>query len=237
MRHATNDEIKSMNSVEADTMSKAEERLAAPSEQEPSASKDVHGLIVFVHGLHPLFRGKASYGGMEHLLKAQLPNHDFYGFHYLGTYWSSSDPEKLARRIEEQIRKKTAENNYQQIYLFGHSFGALLLRQAILYGAELDGQKDDWLSKVKRVVLLAGANRGFQPYTGWLEVIASFGSLLQRLPLIPAPLRLGRLAVYGLRGSVWVTKLRMQWVKMSVDKPEKLPFTVQIRGTTVSSTP
>jgi type IV secretory pathway VirJ component len=71
------------------------------------------------------------------LFTEKLRNHDLYSLNYLGTYWSSADPEKLARRLEEEMRKKTAENNYTQLYLVGRSFGALLLRQAILYAAEL----------------------------------------------------------------------------------------------------
>jgi triacylglycerol esterase/lipase EstA (alpha/beta hydrolase family) len=145
-------------------MSKPEPAAAEPSQEEPSqpTATESRGLIVFVRGLHPFFPRKALYQRIEQLLKDKLPNHDLYSLEYFGTYWSSADPEKLARRLEEEVRKKTAENKYTQLYLVGHSFGALLLRQAILYAAELTEQTDDWLSKVKRVILLAGANRGFQ---------------------------------------------------------------------------
>jgi len=199
-------------------MSKPEPAAAEPSQEEQSqpTATESRGLIVFVRGLHPFFPRKALYQRIEQLLKDKLPNHDLYSLEYLGTYWSSADPEKLARRLEEEVRKKTAENKYTQLYLVGHSFGALLLRQAILYAAELTEQTDDWLRKVKRVILLAGANRGFQPYTGLLELIASFGTLLQRLPLIPPFLRFGPLAVYGLSGSVWTSegvKSRIDWLQ------------------------
>ena len=214
-------------------MEKPEAVEAAPSTSgaNGSVASAASGLIIFVRGLHPFFPSRASYQRIEQLLKDKLPNHELYAFHYWGTYWSSADPEKLGKRLEEEIRKKTATKSYDQLYLVGHSFGALLIRQAVLFALDLGGQSHEWLSKVKRLILLAGANRGFQPYTGLTESIAAFGTLLQRLPLLPPFLRLGRLAIYGLRGSVWVTKLRMHWVQMSAQEESKLPFTVQIRGT------
>lgn len=202
----------------------------AKGDQTSNPTGDALGLIVFVHGLHPFFSKNSYYEGIKNLLTQQLPNHDLHSFDYLGTYWSSAAPETLALRLEQEIRQKVAEKNYKQLYLVGHSFGGLLIRQAILYGARLADDENSWLAKVKRVILLAGTNRGFQPYNRASEILATIGVFIQWLPFLHPFLRLGRLAVYGLRGSVWVTQLRMQWITMSVEKPGVLPFTVQIRG-------
>ena len=129
----------------------------------------------------------------------------------------------MARDLHDKIRQE-ASRDYKQIYLVGHSFGALVLWQAILLNAALEGQQGYWVGRINKVILLAGTNRGFQPYTRLYEKLASIGRFLEGLPSF---LRVGQLAVCGLRGSPWVTTLRMEWVK----KRSKMPFTVQIRGT------
>lgn len=198
----------------------------APSERgsmsPPTAQS---GLIVFVHGLHPLWSANSNYDGIKDLFKTALPACDWYSFSYLGTYWSCANPEALCERLRSQVKTEfnRADKNYEKLYLVGHSFGALLVRQAILNG--IDNHTDnEWLDKVERVVLLAGTNRGFQPYNRWLEFLTKVARLL---PLLPPWIPFGKLAVRGLRGSDWVTSLRMRWAKIS----EQLPFTVQILGT------
>jgi hypothetical protein len=81
-----------------------------------------------------------------------------------------------------------------------------------------------WQSLVERVILLGGANRGFLPYNATWKIAASVAQLFQ---LLPSPLAMGQLALKGLRGSNWVTNLRMAWLR----RREKVPFTVQIRAT------
>jgi hypothetical protein len=80
-----------------------------------------------------------------------------------------------------------------------------------------------WVNKVKKVVLLGGTNRGFLPYSWFWKFCAGIASLCQYLPGI---LRAGRLPVKGLRGSAWVTNLRMAWL----GKANDVPFTIHIRG-------
>ena len=176
-------------------------------------------LIVFVHGLHPLWSSDSAYDGIKRLFKEALPACDWYSFPYWGTYWSWSNAATLSERLRSEVKREfgRTDKKYGKLYLVGHSFGALLVRQAILKG--MDNQTDnDWLDKIERVVLLAGTNRGFQPYNRWLEFLTKVARLM---PLF------GKLAVMGLRGSDWVTSLRMRWARIS----EQLPFTVQILGT------
>lgn len=209
-------------------MAEPEQIEAAQSDEKaPPTNTDPVGLIVFVHGLHPAFQ-KLDYTGIEALLKEAIEKHDgdrhdLYSFKYNGSYFSTAHPEKVAERLHDEISKEMSKG-YKQLYLVGHSFGALLLRQAILFNATLEGKRGYWVDEVNKAIFLAGTNRGFQPYSRLYEKLASLGRVLQGLPSF---LRVGQLAVGGLRGSPWVTTLRMEWVK----KRGKLPFTVQIRGT------
>ena len=128
----------------------------------------------------------------------------------------------LAARLEQEIAQMVQVNGITKLYLVGHSYGALLLRRAILINMGLTATSP-WQNIVARVLLLGGANRGFLPYNAKWKIGALIAWPFQ---LLPSPWAVGQLALKGLRGSNWVTNLRMAWLK----ERDKVPFTVQIRG-------
>lgn len=201
--------------------SNAKESATAGTSTPPPTPKK---LIVFVRGLHRIFPGEARYKDIEETLKKCISNSEVCQLpsSYLNTYWSGQDPTKLAASLEKQIATKVTQDGFTELYLVGHSYGALLLRKAILLN--LGGTRTSvWHDKVKRIILLGGANRGFLPYNLWTEFLASIARLIQWLP---TPLCIGQLALNGLRGSAWLNDLRMTWL----EQHGSVPFTVQIRG-------
>lgn len=187
-----------------------------------SESTSARGLIVFVHGLHPL-PWISDYRPMQTVLRESIPGCEVFAFRYWGSYWPGQDPDVLAARLEEATAREVRIRSVAKLYLVGHSYGALLLRRAILINMGSTATLS-WQSLVERVILLGGANRGFLPYNATWKIAASVAQLFQ---LLPSPLAMGQLALKGLRGSNWVTNLRMAWLR----RREKVPFTVQIRGT------
>ena len=109
-----------------------------------------------------------------HLQEIQTPCHVAV-FRFYGHYISGRSPDALAQLLCNDL--ETIAGNYEEVYLAGHSFGALLLRKAILLSIDTkamaiardeekapatpgnDGphvtevEMVNWLGKVKRVVL------------------------------------------------------------------------------------
>jgi pimeloyl-ACP methyl ester carboxylesterase len=198
------------------------------------------GILVFVHGLHDqmdLFRtnGYPRYEELLWFLRDQcLAGNDYFKrdgmpagwdvgvFRYYGNYFSSADPNELAMALENDLAK--LHLRYRRIILVGHSFGALLIRKAML----LDRDGSRWLKRVERVVMLAGTNRGFRvPPRMAVAALEIVGGWLQGLRVLPRWLRGGNVAMSCLRGAPWVTDLRLEWV----GKKWSPPLILQIRGT------
>jgi pimeloyl-ACP methyl ester carboxylesterase len=109
--------------------------------------------------------------------------------------------------------------SFDDIVLIGHSMGALLVRQAYLIALGSSSRRTvvkPWASKVSRIVLLAGINRGLKLSTG--------RKLLAAL-LLPGPCLLRDLLI----GSDFVTNLRLWWIKKLVAQPRR-PLVVQVLG-------
>jgi hypothetical protein len=226
----------------ASPANRPQEEIGHSSQDQPKK------LVVFVHGLHAfpdtlrwnMYRKYAKL--LKHLQKIQNPCHVAV-FRFYGHYISGRSPDALAQLLCKDL--ETIAGDYEEIYLTGHSFGVLLLRKAILLNidakavvAARDEEKTrvngydvtkagmlNWLGKVKRVVLLAGTNRGFRVPDGmrWLESLA-------RLLTLFFYSRLGSLALDCIRGASWVTQLRMDWIKI-FSKPVRPNLEiVQVRG-------
>jgi pimeloyl-ACP methyl ester carboxylesterase len=122
----------------------------------------------------------------------------------------------LAILIEGEWLEK---GSFEDIVLIGHSMGALLVRQAYLtgLGSSLNRMRPKpWASKVSRMVLLAGINRGLK-LSIWEKLLAAL--------LLPGPCLLRDL----LHGSDFVTNLRLWWIKKLAAQQER-PLVVQVLG-------
>jgi len=190
-------------------------------------------LVVFVHGLtgfstigshYPLLaflqRELPAVLAAEH--GGQAPVVEILPFRYLATFWAVSDPdvhsEALAAFLEHHAPR------YDSVYLVGHSFGCLLIRAAVLRLSPATR------ARVRRMVFLAGTNRGFFPITA-AQKAAAFGGRILQAALQPLKLdRLipGRLAMSGLRGSNWLASLRLRWIHACRRHPP--PPTVMLHG-------
>ncbi|MFM9697858.1 hypothetical protein [Streptomyces europaeiscabiei] len=109
----------------------------------------------------------------------------------------------------------------QEIVLIGHSAGGVLLRYAYLCGCgRLRGDKGDWVANVRRIVLLAAPNRGVE------------SSRLSR------PTRMAVAFAGGwkfaarelLAGAVFMTNLRLEWIRHFTGLRVGAPTVVQVRG-------
>jgi hypothetical protein len=179
-----------------------------------------------------------------HILTPKLP---------LGGF-SCADANQIAAQIvteiTEQVQFRLNRNwaKFSEILLIGHSMGALIARKAYLIAcgiseAPLDDPdlslseniRQPWAADVKRIILLAGMNRGWSInyHLGFfrslsMSVGAAYGHLLLALSH-------KRLVIFNARcGSAFVTQLRLQWlalVSSSRDKNIPLALTVQLLGT------
>jgi pimeloyl-ACP methyl ester carboxylesterase len=119
------------------------------------------------------------------------------------------------------------EGPFDEILLVGHSLGGVLVRQAFLLGSQIFFEQykhqDEWCLNVKRFVLFASINRGFNPENlhvlRFLYVaLRLFGPLIQFYKDLEA-------------GSNFITDLRIQWIRHFRTLRDKAPVVVQLLGT------
>ncbi|GIF50740.1 hypothetical protein DFJ67_1850 [Asanoa ferruginea] len=112
----------------------------------------------------------------------------------------------IAARIHQSW---VANGGYDEIVLVGHSVGGLIVRQAYLLAlAGEPGERNPWAGKVNRVVLFASLNRGLPARferRWWLPAAAWFARVL--------PFTRHWLIHDVLRGSAFITNLRITWVR------------------------
>ncbi len=113
---------------------------------------------------------------------------------------------KLVRKIDNKVtERERAGGKYESIKLVGHSFGAVLARKIaiIAFGEQRDKdgnrpvpfeqefadflERREWAGRIRRIVLLAGLNRGWSVSArmGWLDTI-SWSALQSSTPPIAA---------------------------------------------------
>ncbi len=142
---------------------------------------------------------------------------DLFPFSYSNSYLSNANPEDIAAQLALSINKACQKNRYSRIFIMGHSIGALLARRTVLLAKE---KEYAWVDLLNRMVLLAGTNRGFVPYNSMFSFFA----------LIVPVFRVAKLIMSMQIGSVWVTSLRMKWIKTYCYGKIKGPEIVQIYG-------
>lgn len=120
-----------------------------------------------------------------------------------------------------------AEGGFSEVVLVGHSIGGVLIREAYLIGCRVDDPDvgpQPWAERVRRIVLLASINRGFDPDRRlWTRLAVRMTQLVRgrNFPLV------GNV----LRGSPFITNLRIRWIRHMAHLGPRAPNVVQVLGT------
>lgn len=166
---------------------------------------------------------------------------------YPSHYLSNANPIAIADLISKHAQAEWDRKKYARLVVVGNSMGALLARKAMLLSAGR-GAGDDhytpapaqaeapWHKQVKRMILLAGMNRGWDVsgqkpadmrwYTyATLGSLAWFGNLTHN----------GQLVLGMQSGSPFVADLRLEWMRWMLDLEKNNPGysgveTVQLLG-------
>jgi pimeloyl-ACP methyl ester carboxylesterase len=125
--------------------------------------------------------------------------------------------DELAAAISNYWQTQDRPSN---VLLMGHSIGGLLVRQAYL--SALADPTQTWVQQVSRIVLFAAPNRGVQT--------RSLGLFVGRIVSLVLSVSHGWSAGDMLRGSPFLTNLRIQWLR-TVPLMANPPLVIQIRGT------
>jgi predicted esterase len=178
-------------------------------------------LIVLVHGQVRTIEWVRT--ALERIRQAR-PDADILFLKYPSHPASNANAFEIADQMCGCIHGQFAAGQYENIILVGYSRGALLLRKAYVYGHGLIQDLETvpsqtrpqlpWVRAVKRVVLLAGMNRGWtlrrrlpsMSIAEWLWL--RFMRRIARLT--------GTASLYGQceNGHPFVANLRIQWLDL-----------------------
>jgi len=179
----------------------------------------------------PAIAGRLKqWGGLVDRLKREplLSGSTWLLYDHNKGWLSVADCTQLARSLRAKIDQEwSARGPFDDVILVGHSLGGLLVRQAYLYaqtGDEITMQTSAWATRVSRIVLLAGANRGVD--TKRFLALRFFAWLVRALQ----PLQ-RLLLCQILRGSDFITNLRIQWIRVFEQLGNTAPVVVQLLGT------
>jgi pimeloyl-ACP methyl ester carboxylesterase len=144
-------------------------------------------------------------------------------------WYSIADPAKLAIKLEARIHQEyeKKKGRFDSVILVGHSLGGLLVRQAYLQASGADPvtrMRNEWATKVTRIILLAAPNRGVDPRR---SVLLRMASWMARA--VPACRRM--LAWHLFRGSEFISNLRIQWIRYFAALGPAAPDVIQVLGT------
>lgn len=221
---------------------------------EPGGTREE--LIVCLHG----YRNRSQrLQEVRDVLRAGKPNADIFAplLPTAAGFWRCvQKAETIVAALIEAIdgfvqARDTTRAGYQSITLIGHSFGAVLARKilVIAYGEQADAKGRvatpfepefdrykaglAWAPKIRRMVLLAGMNRGWTVTSAmdWTTSVAwSFGQLVGEISDMLGHPR----TVFAIRrGAPFLVNTRLQWLAlMNPDfghRPELMA--VQLLGT------
>ncbi len=187
-----------------------------------------------------------SMGEVIRWIAEDEPDADLLVPFYDASLFSSADVFRLASRLEDLLDRTCADRErsdggYEQVVLIGHSVGALLMRKAYAYalGATEDHpvfgrrtQPKSWVSKVERLILLAPMNRGWdirpRPRHMSLWKLAFYWLILT----VSACTGTARLLRELRRGTVFVSNLRLQWIRLCREHGDAVAPMIMLLGDT-----
>lgn len=231
--------------VDVADASKLSGRHAWPLEEadfDRSPTGSASHLFVLLHGFG--WDGHANMGHLKETVRDVAPTADIWTPQLPLGPWNFDDPEVVAEELVLRLHQLNQVRNYQQITLVGHSSGAVFARKlwVLAHGAQFDGTAErqrfaTWPSRINRIVLLAGMNRGWSVDSAMgvlTRIQFTAGAMLGHLI---SAFSYGHLepTVFGFRrGAPFLTRMRLQWLEVERTikfRAEALPITVQVVGT------
>lgn len=193
-------------------------RSAAVQAHLETGKSSYRRLFVLVHGYTPR---EARLDQTSTILKQYG---DVLRIEYPAALYSSKEPEDICGEINELLEKHVQTGQYESVVLVAHSVGALLARRTLLDGQD---SAKKWVSKVRRVVLLAGANRGWSldgdkpadlgTATRFAWRIAEWGARLTGF---------GTFILQFQKGTPFVANLRLDWMRRMNGSVDAVPLEV-----------
>ena len=203
------------------------EKLDTYLEKRPASTE----LVVLLHGL-----GNRSdrLKDAREVLGKQCPQADLFAPRLPIAHRMSHVPaEKIVAdiltHIDSLCAARAGGDAYQAITLVGHSMGAVLARKMsiIAHGEQKDPngfvpapfesglasfkQARSWASAVRRIVLIAGMNRGWSPSSG----LSWFGSAVLSAGQFLGELAGGKATIFAIRrGAPFLVQTRLQWLAL-----------------------
>lgn len=159
-------------------------------------------------------------------LQADLADADWLPLDHGGRLYKTGSAHRLARRLCAAINARWVQaGGYDDVVLIGHCLGGLLLRQAYLIGLDRHepSGRQPWVGSVSRLVLFAAMNRGIDVDRRWWMRLGTW------LARVCPPLR--HWLVHDLmRGSRFITNLRITWIREFDRLGDSAPVVVQLVG-------
>jgi pimeloyl-ACP methyl ester carboxylesterase len=203
-------------------------------------------LVVLVHGWAG---GPDALSEVREVIERSLPDADIIEPRFRTGLTANTDVFEVAAVLEAMIESAVEDRDaassvaggYEDVVLIGYSLGALLVRKAYVYAAGmredypisgLPGGPRPWTARVRRIILLAGMNRGWSLSPRPEQMSLRFwiaGRFMTRLARV---LRFGGLIRSIERGAPFVANLRVQWARLYAgDNARNAPRVIQLLGT------
>lgn len=190
-------------------------------------------LIVLAHGytLDP-----RSLDGLAKVLGDAFPDADLFipklpVQNPFTTLEATSISQHLASQLELAYDQSKTKAGYEEIYLVGHSLGALLIRRAYSLAWE---QKLAWAGKVQRIVLLAALNRGWTISHHLRISTLLVWNVSRLLGTLWELIRQRELLIFSIRrGGSFIAELQLAWLEMrrqQTASKAQSPTTIQLLG-------
>jgi pimeloyl-ACP methyl ester carboxylesterase len=202
-------------------------------------------LIIVLHAWHQALERLAD---LQRLVQENLPDADLdipslpLGLFSCKNLQDLSN--EIASRLDVHWRKRCEqdENGYEEIFLVGHSAGATLARTVYLCGLGTDlsadgmatGEPRPWVNRVRRIILFAAFNRGWEVSylaQGW----SAFGFALGRriALLLNRVFGFAHIGLQLYRGSRFINEMRLRWQWFEQQRQERQqpwPLVIQLLG-------